>query len=235
MTTRFSGEAAIAPPDRYRPRKQPKQQRAQQTRQRILDAAARVFGEYGYAAGTTNRIAEVAELSVGSLYQYFPNKDAILAALMQAHVDAGARQISERLTEGVPARLDEALRVFVRATIDNHRGNPRLHRVLFEEAPRSPAFLVRLHDSEQLIIDATACLLDQYSAVQVADSHLAARIVVATIESLVHRLITSPSPIDPQVLEDEIVVLLERYLRGIAAPDSRPGRGDRRLARGASR
>jgi AcrR family transcriptional regulator len=179
-----------------------------------LDAAARVFGEHGYAAGTTNRIAEAAELSIGSLYQYFPNKDAILAALMEAHVQAGARLISARLADGVPPQLDEALRVFVRATIDNHRDNPRLHRVLFEEAPRSPAFLARLHKSEHLMIDVTAALLEQHPAVQVHDSHLAAQMVVATIESLVHRLITSPSPVDPHRLEDEIVMMLDGYLRG---------------------
>ncbi|MGH3557152.1 MAG: TetR/AcrR family transcriptional regulator [Mycobacterium sp.] len=209
-------ELAIAPPDRYRVRKQPKQRRAEQTRQRILDAAARVFAEHGYASGTTNRIAEAAELSIGSLYQYFPNKDAILGTLMQAHVEAGARKISECLADGVPARLSDALRVFVRATIDNHRDNPRLHRVLFEEAPRAPAFLAQLRDSEQTMIDATACLLEQHPEIRVDDSQLAARIVVATIESLVHRLITAPSPIDPQQLEDEIVALLAGYLRGSA-------------------
>jgi AcrR family transcriptional regulator len=160
-------------------------------------------------------------MSIGSLYQYFPNKDAILTALMEAHVEAGARLISERLADGVPPQLDEALRIFVRAAIDNHRNDPRLHRVLFEEAPRSPAFLARLHGSEQLMIDVTARLLEQHPAVQVKNSHLAAQMVVATIESLVHRLITLPSPVDPQRLEDEIVVLLDGYLRGVAAPGSR--------------
>ncbi len=137
----------MAPSDRFRPRKQPKQDRAAQTRQRILDSAAHVFAAYGYAAGTTNRIAEHAELSIGSLYQYFPNKDAILHALMDAHVDAGAKLLGDRLSGGLPEHLDDALRVFVRATIDNHRDNPRLHQVLFEEAPRAPAFLSRLHAS----------------------------------------------------------------------------------------
>jgi len=69
--------AIIAPPNRFRPRKQPTQDRAAKTRQRILDAAAHVFAEHGYAAGTTNRIAEHAGLSIGSLNQYFPNKDAV--------------------------------------------------------------------------------------------------------------------------------------------------------------
>ncbi|MGA7466612.1 TetR/AcrR family transcriptional regulator [Mycobacterium sp.] len=201
----------IAPPDRFRPRKQPTQHRAAKTRQRILDAAAHVFAEHGYIAGTTNRIAEHAGLSIGSLYQYFPNKDAVLRALMDAHVDAGATLLTERLSGGLPERLDDTLRVFVRATIDNHRDNPRLHRVLFEEAPRAPTFLTRLHELEQQTVDAAAQLLERRPDVH-AGGRLSARMVVATIESLVHRLITSPDPVDTQQLEDEIVILLTGYL-----------------------
>jgi hypothetical protein len=72
---------------------------------------------------------------------------------MDSHVDAGARLLGERLSGGMPQRLDDVLRLFVRAAIDNHRDNPRLHRVLFEEAPRAPAFLSRLHDLEQLTVE----------------------------------------------------------------------------------
>ena len=162
-------------------------------------------------AGTTNRIAEQAAISIGSLYQYFPNKDAILRALMDAHLDAGARLLSERLSEGLPEGLEDILRVFVRATIDNHRDNPRLHRVLFEEAPRAPAFLARLHELEQLSVDATVRLLEQHPDVRASD-RLRARIVVSTVDSLVHRLVTSQTPVDLQELEDEIVGLLTRYL-----------------------
>jgi AcrR family transcriptional regulator len=202
----------IAPTDRFRQRKQPTQERAEKTRQRILEAAAHVFAERGYVAGTTNRIAEQAGISIGSLYQYFPNKDAILRVLMDSHVDAGVRLLSERLADGLPQGLEETLRVFVRATIDNHRDNPRLHRVLFEEAPRAPAFLARLHELEQLSVDAAVRLLEQHPEVR-AGGRLNARVVVATIESLVHRLVTSQTPVDPQQLEDEIVDLLIRYLR----------------------
>nr|WP_256385501.1 TetR/AcrR family transcriptional regulator [Mycobacterium sp. IS-2888] len=176
-----------------------------------MDAAARVFADHGYTAGTTNRIADCAGISIGSLYQYFPNKDAVLRALMDSHIDAGARLLGERLAGGMPQRLDDALRLFVRATIDNHRDNPRLHRVLFEEAPRAPEFLARLHDLEQLMVDGTTRLLEQQPNVRA--SRLNAQIVVATIESLVHRLVASPSPVDFQQLEDEIVVLLTGYLQ----------------------
>jgi AcrR family transcriptional regulator len=212
LTTRLSqGRSTIAPSDRFRQRKQPKQERAALTRQRILDAAAQVIADHGYAAGTTNRIAERAGMSIGSLYQYFPNKDAVLRALMDLHVGAGVQLLTERLAGGLPQRLDDVLRLFVRATIDNHRDNPRLHRVLFEEAPRAPAFLARLHELEQLTVDAAARLLEQHPSVR-ASSRLNAQIVVTTIESLVHRLVTSHPPVDLQQLEDEIVVLLTEYL-----------------------
>lgn len=200
----------MAPTDRFQARKQPRQARSIETRQRVLDAAAHIFSVHGYAAGTTNRIAAAADMSIGSLYQYFPNKDAIVSALTDAHVDAGAELLAQRAAAGLPAGLTDTLRLFVRATIDNHRSDPALHRVLFEEAPRSPALLARLREAEQRAIAGTAELLRVHPEVTAPDPVLAARITVATIESLVHRLITSP--VDAQQLEDEIVGMLAGYL-----------------------
>lgn len=204
----------MAPPDRFRPRKQPKQHRSAQTREQILAAAARVFSEYGYRAGTTNRIAAAADISIGSLYQYFPNKDAILASPIDAHIDAGSARLAERAAEGLPASLEGQLRLFTRATIDNHRDDPRLHRVLFEEAPRSPALLARLHRAEASAVAAAHDLLAQHGDVTSADLKFAARITVATIESLTHRLIATDEPADFTQLEDSIVAMLLAYLRG---------------------
>jgi len=201
----------MAPTDRFRARKQPRQQRSAQTRRDILDAAARVFGEHGYAAGTTNRIAAAADVSIGSLYQYFPNKDAILAALTDAHIDAGSTLLTERLRDGLPAALDDLVRLFVRAAIDNHRDDPALHRVLFEEAPRSAALLNRLRDTEARGVAGVTELLRRHPEVQVPDAEFAARLTIATIESLVHRLIVAP--VDTAQLEDEVVRLLTGYLR----------------------
>lgn len=130
---------------------------------------------------------------------------------MSAHADAGAKLICLRLLDGLPTRLDDTLRLFVRATIDNHRDNPRLHRVLFEEAPRAPAFLAHLHQLEQQAVDAATWLLEQHPDVE-ASNRLNAQIIVATVESLVHRLVTAPTTVDLQQFEDEVVVMLSRYL-----------------------
>ena len=201
------------PDRRLRPRKQPGQQRAVETRQRLLDAAARVFSQYGYAAGTTNRIAEAAGHSIGSLYQYFPNKDAILAELVTAHARDGVAAV-ERLMDGgpLPDRLEDKIRLFVRAAIDNHRDDPALHRVLFEEAPRPPELLEFLHTAERQAIAAAEALLAADPRVTVDDVPMAARLVVTAIESMVHRFTADGHPGDVDRFEDELVAMLVRYL-----------------------
>ena len=64
--------------DELRPRRSPSQTRSRATVDGILTAAARIFARDGFATGTTNRIAELAGVSIGSLYEYFPNKQALL-------------------------------------------------------------------------------------------------------------------------------------------------------------
>ncbi len=208
---------------RLEPRKSPRQIRAQETRQRLLAAAAHVFAEHGYAAGTTNRIAEAAGHSIGSLYQYFPNKDAILAELVTAHAEEGLTLIRRRLAEGpLPETLHDKLTLFVRATVDLHRDQPRLHRVLFEEAPRPPELLVTLHSAERQIVAMAAAVLAEDPSVRVADVAMAARLVVGAIESLVHRFIASDTPDDTERFSRELVAMLMRYL---TCPES-PGPAD---------
>ncbi|MGW0889925.1 TetR/AcrR family transcriptional regulator [Saccharopolyspora sp. NPDC002578] len=197
---------------RLRPRKQPRQVRAELTRQRILTAAARVFTEHGYAAGTTNRIAERARISIGSLYQYFPNKDAILVELLTRHLDDGLRNTRERLPEQLPDSVEDTIRLFVRAAIDNHLDDPKLLRIMIEEAPRSQALLDKIARVERFHITYARDLIEQHPAVRVADPHTAARLVVSTVELVVHRLIAAADPIDIPSFENELVAMLTRYL-----------------------
>jgi AcrR family transcriptional regulator len=199
---------------RLQPRKTPRQRRSRATRERILSAAARVFAERGYAGGTTNHIAAEAGLSVGSLYQYFPNKDALAAELMREHAAEGVALVADRLADvqaGHGTGLEGALRSFVDAAIANHRGDPELHRVLFEEAPRPPDVLAELHELEAAAVAVGADLLRAEPTVRVADPTLAAWFVVATIESLTHRFMGTGGDID--AFADELVHLLVAYLR----------------------
>jgi AcrR family transcriptional regulator len=202
-----------APPTALRPRKSPRQRRAVETRDRIVDAAARIFGEHGYAHGTTNRIAEEAGISVGSLYQYFPNKDAILVCLAERHVADGTDLVLGRLAAARPIGVVPMLRQVVESMIDLHRNAGRLHQVLFEEAPRPAPFLTELHDLEDRIVATVTEALRADPAVTVADPEVAARMLVVGIESYVHRMVaTARPPLEPAVLAAELVELYAGYL-----------------------
>ncbi|MFE1775490.1 TetR/AcrR family transcriptional regulator [Streptomyces sp. NPDC059008] len=196
------------------PRKQPRQGRAEVTRQRILAAAAHVFAEYGHAAGTTNRIAERARVSIGSLYQYYPNKDAILVELLIGHLDAGMGALTRGDDGQAPDSLEEVVRRYVRLTIDNHRDDPQLLRVMLEQAPRSPELLEKTSQYQQARTVYARELIENHPEVGVADMEVAARLLVSTVELVVHQLIAAPDPLDPARLESELVAMLTGYLSG---------------------
>jgi AcrR family transcriptional regulator len=83
-------------PNRFSSRRVPTQDRSRQRVERILDAAARAFSEMGFEAATTEAIAERAGTSIGSVYQFFPNKRAIFDAIAHRYLDR-SRELFERL------------------------------------------------------------------------------------------------------------------------------------------
>ena len=103
----------------------------------LLDALARILVEAPDAA-TTNAVAERAGVSVGSLYQYFPNKDALLAALLRRQARAEASFVLERMAAAEPHDLRSALHVAIGAAFEFRAQNPALQRALLAELDRIP-------------------------------------------------------------------------------------------------
>ncbi|HEV7734984.1 MAG TPA: TetR/AcrR family transcriptional regulator [Candidatus Binatia bacterium] len=195
------------------PRRRPRQARAQETTRAILEAAARVFAAHGYAAGTTNRIAEAAGVSIGSLYEYFPNKDAILVALMEQHIAEGETVMRALLAQPRPGKLRTVVRTFVQAMIALHAHAPRLHRVLFEEAPVPRPVWRTLAAVERRMVDDVERMLAVQPDVRVRDHALAARLVVQVIEDLTHRFVLHPdATVDAERYVDEVTTLVTSYL-----------------------
>src|SRR5271170_6580599 len=90
-------------------RRQPKQRRACQTVDAILEAVIRILKREGVDALTTNRIAEVAGVSIGSVYQYFPDKRAILVALHQRHIVEIDRIVESTLVKHAESSLEKLM------------------------------------------------------------------------------------------------------------------------------
>lgn len=199
---------------RLMPRKLAKQERSQITVDAILEAASQVFESLGYAGATTNRIAERAGVSIGSLYQYFPNKDAILVALARQHISESVAVLApqlQRLNEGTT--WDEVLPDVVDAMVAMHAVAPMLHRSLFEETRLPKAVWEELEALENALVEITARALSADPACSAANPRLAASVVVNTIESLTHRLVLHPpAGADPSALASEITSLVRAYL-----------------------
>jgi AcrR family transcriptional regulator len=203
--------------EQLRPRKRPLQARAQRTVEVVLKAAAQVFVRRGYAGATTNHIAERAGVSIGSLYEYFPSKDAILVALMEAHVREGEAVLGRAAAEvaGASPSLTETIRHLVKAMVELHGRERELHRVLFEEAPLPRPLRTLLAEMEARITDRVELLLRSQPEVTVADPALAAAIVVKTVEALTHNLVVHGERdrhYELDVYVEEIVRLVASYL-----------------------
>ncbi|WP_433272614.1 TetR/AcrR family transcriptional regulator [Actinosynnema sp. CS-041913] len=198
---------------RLEPRRKPHQVRAELTRKRILTAAAHVFAEHGYAAGTTNRIAERARVSIGSLYQYFPNKEAILAELLIQHIDPGTWTGADDLDLS-PGTLETTVRALIRDAIDNHSDDPRLLRVMIEEASVSQELLDTIERHGKLRTAQVRDVVVRHPDSRVADPELAAEIILFTVEMNTHKFMAAPQAAPVEAFENELVAMVTRYLRG---------------------
>jgi AcrR family transcriptional regulator len=184
----------------------------------ILEAAARVFEAEGLAAATTDRIAARAGVSVGSLYQYFPHKDAILAALGRAHLLEAWARLAPTL-DALEARppLDVALPRLVGAVLALHADRSRLHRMLAAEAPPDPELWRALAAGRDAACAALSRYLAERPEVRLADPALAARLAFELLVALAHGFALDPSAgASAERRSEEIVTLLRRYLTGAA-------------------
>ncbi|PTX01907.1 TetR/AcrR family transcriptional regulator [Pararhodobacter aggregans] len=112
------------------PRKTPRQARARATVEAILEAAARILVAEGLERLTTNRVAEVAGISIGTLYQYFPSKEAILAEILRAKRQQLLEDIRAATAEGTGQGFEARLSGLIEAAIVHQLGQPTLARSL---------------------------------------------------------------------------------------------------------
>jgi AcrR family transcriptional regulator len=131
-------------------RRQPTQRRAQETIEAILDAVIRLLKRGGVSAITTNSIAETAGVSIGSLYQYFPNKQAIFIALHERHIHQVDQVLRRKISESEGETLDCLVASLLDGLIDVHASDPELAGLLDSAVPHradeAREFSIRLHE-----------------------------------------------------------------------------------------
>lgn len=178
MATRISQEKRAM-------RKAPRQQRSQITVDGIVEAGARILARRGWAKFTTNEVARIAGVSIGSLYQYFPNKLSIAEAIRKRHLDELLSVLPDPDIQEKSAPLDKHVEQLIDGVVALHSVNQKLHQVLLEEVPLAARSSYVSFEQEYL---------RRYEALIRASSdhaenphnRIAARILADAVEGIIH-------------------------------------------------
>lgn len=177
----------------------------------LVEAAARILVREGYDKASTNRIAEVAGVSIGSLYQYFPSKEAVIAALIERHNAEIMEAVQKELAVAFEEPVVRAISRLVRIAIKAHRVDPRLHRVLSEQIPRVGPLEKIEGFNRNYFVMFRAFLERHRKDIRVRDLDLASFVCVTAIEALAHNAvlhqnIASDSAVDALVRDTERLI-----------------------------
>jgi AcrR family transcriptional regulator len=194
-------------------RKEPRQARSLATVEAILVATARVLTRDGYDRASTNKVAEEAGVSVGSLYQYFPSKEALVAALIDRHLAHMTALLETNLDVLGDATLPVAARALVKLMIAAHAQNPKLHKVIVEQVPRVGR-LNRIYEIERQVGERIRLMLQRRrDEIRPANLDIAVFVLVNAVESLTHRAVVDETgAFDDEALADEVTDLVLRYV-----------------------
>ena len=207
---------ARTPPTK--PRKTATQARSRATIDALVQATARILVREGFDKASTNRIAEVAGVSVGSLYQYFPGKEALVAAVIDRHQQEIMQTVRSELAEIQALPVEQAIPKLVAIAVKAHRVDPKLHRVLAEQIPRVGKLEEMETFSRENYILFRTYLQGHRSELCVDDLDLASFVCVTSIEALTHNAVLHYSDVFSDeamhALIDEGARLVTGYLKG---------------------
>lgn len=188
------------------PRKTPSQQRSRFTYNTILEAAARVFDREGPSA-TTNRIAGEAGVSVGSLYQYFPNKHALLHELTLRHIDHAHVAFADALDRIQTSRpsLDAVIAELVELAVEENGPLVGMHRLVREHAPRTPEIENRFRRFVGMLVDRLATYAERPG--EDGDAlRLRLLLAVAALDGQIHSIVLDATTADERHARTQLAI-----------------------------
>lgn len=207
-----------------RPRKSPVQARSALTVDALHAATIQVLIREGLARCTTTRIAERAGTSVGSLYQYYPNRDALLRAVLERHLEDVAAAVEQACREcrGKPvgAMASALVTTFLAAKLGDRRQARALYAVSEERGGAAIAASMR-----DRIIAAVAAMLTTAPDAAFDDPAVVGSVALGALVGPVQALLKEPHQAGlGERLQSELILLVTAYLQAYRI-ESVPSRG----------
>ena len=207
-----------------KPRKQASQDRSRATVNALVEATARILVKEGFDKASTNRIAEMAGVSIGSLYQYFPSKDALVAALLERHVQEMLAVARDGLAQSSARSIRQRAREMVRVMLQAHAVEPELHRVFMEEMPYANRIQAIAEMERMFETLAKTSLERDRATIRPRNLDIAAFVLVQAVEALTHAAVVHrPELLQSEEFVDETTELVVRYLARDRVRRSEPG------------
>jgi AcrR family transcriptional regulator len=194
------------------PRKQPRQGRAKVTRDAIIEGAAQIVARDGLAGFNTNAVAQRAGVSIGSLYQYFPNKDALMAALIRHQIGQQLVRLQHAATASAGSTLTQTIRALVRAAMAHHHDDALFATAIDHEEARLPI----QHDLNSFLDTAGSALLQVFERHKNQLGDICLKSASTTLPHLVRAIVdvwANQTPPQLQKAEDEAVRAVLGYLK----------------------
>ncbi|MBX6751170.1 MAG: TetR family transcriptional regulator [Micromonosporaceae bacterium] len=185
----------------------------------MLDACAQIVDEVGYEALTTTLIAERAKVAIGSVYQFFPDKRAVVAALTQRNLDAYVRRLDDRISSGGMSRWVEVVNVALDEYIDMHRNVPGFRTLHFGDVV-DLNLLDPDRDNNAVIVDNLGRLLEQhFGMARTDDLAFALSMAVEMADALVKAAFRYRDDGDERILSEAKEIIRDYLDRRVSPGD----------------
>lgn len=203
----------MSPKTASKRRRKPVQARSEATVAAILEATAQVLETHGYDGATTGRIAGRAGVSVGSLYQYFPTKDALVAELVERHFAELSVRLVAVLAEVGSAPVAEAVDAMIEAIVGVHRSHALRHQAFHHVIARLDGIELLDRFSDHVEAAVAEALAGRRESLRIEDPTLTSQILCRAVAGLVRNTLRrQPEQFTNPQFQRELAMLVHRYL-----------------------
>lgn len=208
----------------FEPRKTPIQARATVTVKAITEATIQILLSQGAERLTTTRVADRAGVSVGTLYQYFPNKQSLLFAVLKDHLEKVTEAVEDACERARHKPLTEMIKEVVEAFVDAKVARADITVALYKVAPDFRGLALLKHVTQRLR-KAIARMLESAPDTRTSPDEFAIQMMLAAMSGAMRSVLeTGGSAVMMRRMREQLVLLCRSYMAAATAENTQRNR-----------